>query len=279
MTGANQTSVSGSITTPFTPTFNGTFDPVAKSGNSGWRWTNVDPNANPVPVPLVPSVTNDWGPNPFTTYTGGGGLPKDPANGNATVTSLTATSSTPSAPTFFVINGDFTVSGSTVFPINAQTGTAASPNYMVIWVKGKYTTSGSSKVAQAAGVRVVWIVDNDITTSGNSYANAAGTAVSTAFVSVSGSQNANGTWQHANKVTMSGSSDFIGQILAPGADLIISGGGSVIGAAVANTLNISGGSGFHYDECLHTGPSAAVGNYAFASWFEDNSAPGRDISY
>jgi hypothetical protein len=46
---------------------------------------------------------------------------------------------------------------------------------------------------------------------------------------------------------------------------------SVSEPVIANTLNLSGGSGLHYDEALNTnGASSAIGNYAFASWFEDN---------
>ena len=52
-----------------------------------------------------------------------------------------------------------------------------------------------------------------------------------------------------------------------------------MGALIADNLNVSGGSGFHYDEALKTGGSLTLGNYAFASWFEDNSAPARKIYY
>jgi hypothetical protein len=267
VSGANATTVSGSFMTPFNPKIPGTYDPAAKSGNSGWTWSNT-----------TPQVNANWGPNSTTTYTGGGGLPKN-SNGN-TVTSFTATSTDPTAPTFIVVNGDFTVSGSNTFSINSTTNDPNNPNHIIIWVKGKFTTSGNAILNQAVGTRVTWIVDNDITTSGDSYQNPSGRAINTAFVQVTGGeQNANGSWPNPHKVTISGSGNFIGQVDAPGSTMTVSGGGSLVGAAIASNLTVSGGSGFHYDEALSGAVSSTLGNYAFASWFEDNSAPAHGINY
>ena len=72
---------------------------------------------------------------------------------------------------------------------------------------------------------------------------------------------------------------ILGIVNAPGYDATISGSGSYIGALIADTLTISGSASFHYDEALSDGASSAVGNYSFASWFEDNSDPARLIAY
>jgi len=266
--GANNTTVSGNISSPFNPTFPATYDPVVKPGNSGYTWTNT-----------LPVVNDNWsGGGVATNLTGGNSLPKDSSNN--VITSVTATSTDPTAPTLVIISSGFTVAGGQSFTVNSANNDPNNPNYMVIWVKGKYTTSGSGIVNQAANTKVTWIVDNDITTSGNSYSNA-GTnhAGNTLFVQPSGTQNADGTWPLAHKITISGTADWIGQISAPSASVVISGGGSVVGALIADNANISGGSGFHYDEALKGGSSLALGNYAFASWFEDNSAPKRGIYY
>jgi hypothetical protein len=78
----------------------------------------------------------------------------------------------------------------------------------------------------------------------------------------------------SNTVTISGGSDFVGTFNVPGYDVTISGGGSLDGGLIANTLTENGGSGLHYDEALGKGAaSATIGNYAFASWFEDNAIP------
>jgi len=42
-------------------------------------------------------------------------------------------------------------------------------------------------------------------------------------------------------------------------------------AIVANTVTISGSASVHYDDALGVQNASSVGNYAFASWFEDNS--------
>jgi len=42
------------------------------------------------------------------------------------------------------------------------------------------------------------------------------------------------------------------------------------GALIGSSLTISGNAAFHYDEALNANSTtAAIGNYAFASWFED----------
>jgi len=51
-----------------------------------------------------------------------------------------------------------------------------------------------------------------------------------------------------------------------------------MGALIANTLSITGNGkrSLHYDEALHKNSNiSSVGNYAYASWFEDNSDPSR----
>jgi hypothetical protein len=106
-------------------------------------------------------------------------------------------------------------------------------------------------------------VDSDVTVIGSSYNNQSGRVANVSIIDI-------GT---RNKITDSGSGNFIGTINAPGYDATISGTGSYSGAIIANTLTISGGAGLHYDEALRTGGSASIGNYAFASWFEDNSDP------
>ena len=232
-------------------------DPTAISGQSGhYAWTYQNPWTG---------VTTNYTFNSSTTYSGGGGLP---SNGGNAVTAITA-NGTAAAPALYIINGDFTVPGGNTFTINPTTSgnpPVASPanSYVVIWVKGKFTTSGSGVIQQNTGSNVTWIVDKDITVSGSSYNNQAGTAATTSFVGV-------GT---NNKFTDSGSGTFVGTINAPAYDGTISGSGDYTGAFAGSTLTISGSGSFHYDESLSGGASnPTIGNYAFASWFEDNSDP------
>lgn len=133
-------------------------------------------------------------------------------------------------------------------------------SYIEIWVTGKMTTSGSAYITQDPKVHVTYWVDNDITLSGGAYLNQSGYASNVVIEGVGNSHN----------FTASGSSALVAVVNAPGFDVTISGTGSLNGAIIANTINISGGASVHYDEALNTnGTSSAIGNYAFASWFED----------
>jgi len=146
-------------------------------------------------------------------------------------------------------------------------------NNYTVWVTGKFVTSGSGFITQDAGVTVTWYIDNSITTSGGSYINP-GNAANVSFIGVA-PNSPNSTQGSATTFTISGGGSFIGTIEAPVYDGTISGTGSFTGGIFADTLNISGGASFHYDDALDTGGSGSptIGNYAFASWFEDNSNP------
>ena len=248
--------VVGLVSTPAVVNLPTPTDPTAVSGQSGhYNWTYQNPWSG---------VTSNYGFNSSTTYSGGGGLPK--FNGN-TVTSMTANGPAAS-PGLLIISGDFTVPGGASFAINATTTgnppvTHPTHSYVVVWVKGKFTTSGSGVISQASGANVTWIVDDDITVSGDSYSNGNGTAATDSFIGIGN-----------HKFTDSGSGTFTGTVNAPGYDGTISGSGDYTGAFAGSTLTISGSGSFHYDESLSGGGSnPTVGNYAYASWFEDNADP------
>ena len=95
-----------------------------------------------------------------------------------------------------------------------------------------------------------------------------GLAANTSFVGV-------GT---GKTLTDSGNGNFIGTINAPGYDITISGNGAFVGALIGDTLTISGNGGFHYDQALGAGANL-VANFAYGSWFEDNSDPTRGMSF
>ena len=57
---------------------------------------------------------------------------------------------------------------------------------------------------------------------------------------------------------------FLGSIIAPHADMKISGGGGVSGAAFVKTAAMSGGAGFHCDEALNKNHV----KYAVIAWDE-----------
>jgi len=173
-------------------------------------------------------------------------------NGTATLTA-----GTQSSPTLYKLS-QINLSGSNVLTIAANT--SGTDSYIEIWVTGKMTTSGSSYITQDPKVHVTYWVDNDITLSGSSYLNQSGLAANVVI---------NGVGSH--NFTASGSANFIGVVDAPGFNVTISGFGGISGALIGNSLTISGGASLHYDEALNTNSSSSsVGNYAFASWFEDS---------
>jgi hypothetical protein len=229
---------------------------LAYSGASAVKnTTNVQGS---ISTPFSPTITAVSAP----TWASGTYTSISPGNPGTLVAGKTG------APTYYKISGDVTVSGGGVLNLNTD-GSASKKQEMQIWVTGKLTTSGSGVINQDKDVHVTWYVGGDITVSGSSYNNQTNVAANLTI-------NAYGT---NNKFTDSGSANFIGTVNAPGYDTTISGSGSFVGALISDTLTISGGASFHYDEALSTGASSAVGNYAFASWFEDNSDTARLITY
>ncbi|HJX97288.1 MAG TPA: collagen-binding domain-containing protein [Chthoniobacterales bacterium] len=104
----------------------------------------------------------------------------------------------------------------------------------------------------------------------SSYINQRGSALYATFIGV-------GT---SGAVTIQGNSTFIAAVNAPGYDVTVSGGGDLNGSLAGNTLTFNGGGSIHYDEALATNwIGTSIGNYAVASWFEDNSDPTRGLTY
>jgi hypothetical protein len=270
------TNVTGGISTPFNATIPATADPTANASSPPtYAWTNPDQVSASAYQWTQAASASALTAGTYTSFSASGSLPTNAGN---PVTSITATGSSTS-PALVVVNGDFTVPGGQSFTINASTKQVAgssppvyqtdpSNSYVVIWVKGQFTTSGSGYITEANGVHVTWIVDGNVTVSGGSFQNQSGLAANSSLVAV-------GT---GNTVTISGSGNFIGVLNAPGDNVTISGGASFSGAAIANSINISGSGGFHYDQELASA-NGPVSNYTYASWFEDNSDPARGVIY
>jgi hypothetical protein len=176
-------------------------------------------------------------------------------------------SGTKSNHTLIKTSGNLNLSGSNILTLVPQDSNG--PYYVDIWVPGQFQVSGLAGIVQMLGVYVTFYVDNQIQMSGQSVTNGNATAASLTIIGVGNNQN----------VQLSGQGNFIGVIEAPGDNFQISGQGSYSGAFIGNTLQLSGQASVHYDEALNkTGGSSSV-SYSFASWFEDNSDPGRSIIY
>jgi hypothetical protein len=168
------------------------------------------------------------------------------------------------AATHVKINGDFITNA-------AFTITGVAGSYIEIWVTGQFQTK--STLTQSNGVYVKWYVDGgSITTDGGSYFNnqtGTGTALYTTFIGV-------GT----GTVSIGGNANFIAVLNAPGYDITVKGTGDFSGSIAGNSLSMVGSGNIHYDEALTTnGNSTLIGNYAFASWFEDNGDAARGQTF
>ena len=181
------------------------------------------------PCNATMSAVNDptWSNGSFVQYTGGGAPPGSGvfvANGTAT------------NPTQIKVLGDFTVPGGKSFSIVTDTQV---DRYLTVWITGKFTTSGSGRLTQDPLAHVTWIVDKDIAISGDNYNNLSGKAGNVSLLAVG-----------VGKINITGSTSLIATIDAPFRELNISGTAGLSGDLVSSTLNLSGGSGVHYDEAL-----------------------------
>lgn len=212
---------------------------------SGVQGTVSTPFTATFPSPSDPSGT-------FTPYN------SSPNN------QIVTASGTQSNPTRLKVDGNFQLQDK--FTIAGATDT-----YIDVWVRGNFTTSGQGVVTQASGVHVTWYVDGDISTAGGAYVNQSNVASNLSFIAVG-----------PGSITISGSGNLIGTFYGPSRDVSFTGNGSLMGAVIGSDVKITSGASVHYDEALASAvafSNPVLSNYAYASWFEDNSDPARNIIY
>jgi len=141
---------------------------------------------------------------------------------------------------FLMNNGNFG------FPLgltlNNSHGTILVQGTCNLYVGGNLSLSGGAIIIIAPGAKLNLYMDGPSTTiSGGGIMNAGGYASSFSYY---------GTTNNTT-IKYSGSSDFIGTVNAPEADITLSGGASFIGAAICNTYTSkSSNAAFHYDEAI-----------------------------
>jgi hypothetical protein len=174
---------------------------------------------------------------------------------------------------------NLTIPGGKSLPITG-TNQGTDNNYVIIWVTGNLTTSGTGYIQQGdstqSDVNVTYYVDGDINVSGSSFNNQSGLAKNMNLIGV---VPIDPTTQlpvggHYNNFIVSGTGSFIGTVDAPGYNYNISGTSNFSGAFIGNTIVISGGASVHYDEALAgNANNQLVGTFAYVSWFEDTADP------
>jgi Tfp pilus assembly protein PilX len=184
-------------------------------------------------------------------------------NGNGTLAA-----GTKSQPALYKLSQITVGAGNTLTITAPNSGT--DDNYIEIWVTGKINISGTGALLdQDQKAHIIIYADNDVTVSGSGINNKTGVATNLTI---------NGIGNH--NINISGTGNLIAAVNAPGYDVTIVGNADFSGALIGNTISISGSGSFHYDEALATyGNSTTLGNYAYASWFEDNSDPVRGMTY
>ena len=229
---------------------------VAYSGPAIKKTSHVQGTISTPFQTSIPATSDPtWSTGTYTSYSGGG-LPFN-----------SITSGTANHPALIKINGDLKVSSGQTLTITAQ-DSHSDDNAVIVWVSGKFTTNGGSLILQDPNVKVTWYVDDDITVNGNSYPNSGGYASNLNFI---------GVGNHNLKIN--GQSDIIATFNDPGYDSVIDGGGGLIGAIIAKMLKITGGGGIHYDAALAANGNNDIGNFSYASWFEDISDVARGQTY
>jgi hypothetical protein len=119
---------------------------------------------------------------------------------------------------------------------------------------GDVTASGGSTVKVVG--HTVLTVNGPFTLSGGGLANSTGDPQNLQLISTYG----NDAGETHTGVTLSGSSDAYMTVYAPSTDVLISGGGSILGAVMGKQLSMTGGSDIHYDSFLASGDAdLAVG--------------------
>lgn len=149
-------------------------------------------------------------------------------------------------------------------------------NDVVIRITGAGATgvsvTGNASIQVAPLATLALYAANNVSIGGNGIANSNDPAAfqlwSTKTAGSAGSQS----------VSVSGNGQLSAVVYAPNADVSMNGGGaagSVYGAVVADTITITGGSEFHYDEALS---DMTDGNpFGIASWNELTSGAGRSL--
>jgi hypothetical protein len=186
--------------------------------------------------------------------------------------SYTFTGGTAASPKQYIVNSIKLSGGKQVTFDFGKTGANPDPakNYIEIYVtgagittRGSGTTDGSFVIVN--GVNVKMYVSGDLNFSGNGLANNNDTAASLTIYGINPPAGGSQTF------TLSGSATFFGTVYAPGAALILSGGGSgsqFVGSLAGKTAFLNGTTQIRYDEALDD-QQKTLTSFKTAAWFED----------
>ena len=148
---------------------------------------------------------------------------------------------------FYTVPKGFMVAGSGQFIVTNGA--------VFLQMAGAFAISGQGAIVVTPNASLTAWLNGATAISGNGVINAAGNATNVVFYGTT----------NATSIAMSGSSEFIGVLDTPYADVRYSGSAAFIGGFVVNSFNDSGGAAIHFDEGL----SGNFGNgYTASSWHE-----------
>lgn len=168
--------------------------------------------------------------------------------------------------------------GKTVTFSNPTNPTGVTSSEIEIYVTGDLSTkgggNGDGSFVVNPGVKVKIYIAGSVALGGNGINNLGGLAENLAFYGVNADidgnvSTTNPTW------SFGGSSQFVGTVYAPGANVILNGGGNngtYIGNIVAHTAELKGNVEIRYDEALSKG--GRIMRFELMSWFEDTKKDG-----
>jgi hypothetical protein len=170
-------------------------------------------------------------------------------------------------------------SGKFIDNVNTAVGTAGTPKDVVLIMESHsgspaITFTGTRALTIATGSSLAVYTNGNISIHGNGLANG-GTVGANPCSSlvIYGTHNTPG----GQSITVGGNGQLYAAIYAPNATVTLQGGGSagmVLGSIVANSINMNGGTDFHYDEALATLNSG--GGFRVNRWKELQTAEQRN---
>lgn len=177
-------------------------------------------------------------------------------------------------PNLYVIQGDLKLAGANdILNISNPSGVSNDNKYVEIYVTGDLSTqpgaldTSGGRIVIASSMNVKFYVGGNVDVTGNGLVNNTLDASALAFYGITPSSGSTApTWK------LAGGPSFYGTWYAPGANLVLSGGGNAeagnfIGNLVGKTATLNGSVKVRYDE--HLANTGSIVGYVITSWFED----------
>jgi hypothetical protein len=155
-----------------------------------------------------------------------------------------------------------------------KTGANPDPSkkYVDIYVTGDVSTKGNGSqdgsIVIVNGVYVTMYVGGNMDVGGNGFVNNSGMAASLSIYGITPPVGV------SRSFSLGGSATFYGTVYAPGADLVLNGGGNggqFVGSLAGKTASLKGNVQIRYDESLGLAAQKILTSFKTAAWFEDSS--------